>query len=325
MSPSVFVTRNIPEKGLEIVRTSAHVEVWPGEEPPPYDTLLAKARKADGLLTMLTDRVDAALMDAAPRLKVISNYAVGYDNIDVAAATARRIVVANTPGVLTETTADLAFALLLAAARRVVEGDKYVRAGKWRTWHPTLLLGWDVHHATLGLVGLGRIGAEVARRARGFSMRVLYHQRHRDEALERELGLEFAPVLSQLLAEADYVSLHVPLTPETRHLIGAAQLAQMKPTAILINTSRGPVVDEGALYEALASGIITYAALDVMEIEPIPLDSPLLALDNVVIAPHIGSASVATRTKMAIMAATNLVNALRGEKPAHVVNTELFG
>jgi glyoxylate reductase len=305
--PRVFVTRVLFPEALDRIAAAADSEVWPDEMPPPYEVLLEKAQDCDGLLTLLSDRVDAAVLQA-PRLSVVSNYAVGYDNIDIAEATRRGIFVGNTPGVLTETTADMAFVLLMAAARRVVEADAYTRAGKWRTWGPMLLLGQDIHGATLGIVGLGRIGAAVARRARGFGMRVLYHDLAPQPGIEAEA--------------ADFVSLHVPLSTDTRHLIGARELDRMKPTAVLVNTSRGPVVDQAALFEALKVCRIFAAGLDVTEPEPIDPNDPLLTLDNVVIAPHIASGSVATRTRMAEMAADNLLAGLSGKVPPHCVNPE---
>ena len=301
----------------------AEMEVWPQELPPSYEVLREKVQDVDGLLPLLTDRIDAPLMEAASKLKVISNLAVGYDNIDIPEATRRGIVVGNTPGVLTETTADLAFALLMAAARRVVEADNHTRKGLWKTWSPMILLGQDIHHATLGIVGLGRIGAEIAKRAKGFNMRVLYYDvRRLSRKKERQLGVEYVSELGELLSSADFISVHVPLTPQTRHLIGAAEFALMKPTAIFVNTSRGPVVDQKALYEALKSGQIFAAGIDVTEVEPISPDDPLLTLDNVIIAPHIASASFATRRKMALMAAENLLAGLRGEMPPNCVNPE---
>jgi glyoxylate reductase len=322
-SPRVFVTRAIAQEALDRIAAAADMEVWPDELPPPYDVLRKKAEDADGLLTMLSDRIDAGLLRDAARLKVVSNYAVGYDNIDVAEATKHRIVVGNTPGVLSETTADFAFALLMAAARRVVEADKHTRRGLWRTWGPMVLLGQDIHGATLGIVGLGRIGEGVARRARGFDMQVLYHDvRRRSPEEEARLGVEYVPDLPALLSRSDFVSLHVPLLPETRQLISATELAMMKSTAVLVNTSRGPVVHQAALYQALKSRQIFAAAIDVTEVEPIPADDPLLTLDNIIIAPHIASASVATRRNMALMAADNLLAGLRGQLPGHCVNPE---
>lgn len=321
--PKVFITRKIAQEALDMIDQATEMEVWPEELPPPHDVLVKKAADVEGLLTLLTDRIDSALMDAAPDLKVISNLAVGHDNIDVAEATKRGIVVGNTPGVLTETTADLAFALLMAAARRLVEADSYTRKGLWKTWGPGILLGQDIHNATLGIVGLGRIGAEVARRARGFNMKVLYHDTRRlSRRKERLLGVEFVLGLPELLSASDFVTLHVPLTPQTRHMISTIEFAIMKPTAVLINTSRGSVVNQKALYEALKSRQIFAAGLDVTEVEPIPPDDPLLTLDNLIILPHIGSASVATRKNMALMAAENLLAGLRGEVPPDCVNPE---
>jgi len=320
--PRVYVTRRMAQEALDKIAQVTEMEVWPEELPPPYDVLLKKVRDIDGLLPLLTDRIDANLMDAAPRLKVISNMAVGYDNIDVPEATKRGIVVGNTPGVLTETTADMAFALLMAAARRVAEADAFTRKGRWKTWGPMVMLGQDIHRATLGIVGLGRIGKEIAKRAKGFNMKVLYYDEIRQAQEEKQLGVEYVSELSTLLSKSDFVSIHVPLGPQTHHLIGAAEFALMKPTAILINTSRGPVVDQEALYEALKSHQIFAAAIDVTEVEPIPMDSPLLTLDNIIITPHIASGSVATRTKMANMAAENLIAGVQGEIPPNCVNPE---
>jgi glyoxylate reductase len=277
--------------------------------------------RADALLTLLTDRVDAALVNGAPRLRIVSNMAVGYDNIDVKAATARGVLVCNTPGVLTETTADFAFSLLLAAARRVVEGDRLARSGGWRTWHPSFLLGQDAYGSTLGIIGLGAIGQAVARRARGFAMRLLYFDSQRRPELETELDARFAP-LDTLLQESDFVSLHVPLTAETRHIVGRRELGLMKRSAILVNTSRGGVVDQDALCEALRSRAIAGAGLDVAEVEPVPAGDPLLALNNLTLTPHVASASVATRTRMADMAADAILCVLRGEKPPNLVNPD---
>jgi glyoxylate reductase len=321
--PKVFVSLKIFPEALARISQVAEMEVWPEEMPPPYEVLKEKVRDVEGLLSMLVDRIDAALMAAAPKLRVVSNLAVGYDNIDVAEATKRHIVIGNTPGVLSETTADLAFALLMAAARRVVEADNYTRKGLWRAFGPMVLLGQDVHRATLGIIGLGRIGAEVAKRARSFAMKVIYYSRkRRSEEEERRLGVEYVPDLATLFSRADFISVHVPLTPLTRHLIGAAEFALMKPTAVFINTSRGLVVDQKALYEVLKSHRIFAAGLDVTAVEPIPPDDPLLTLDNVVITPHIGSASFATRTRMALMAAENLIAGLQEKVPPHCVNPE---
>lgn len=321
--PRVFVTRRIPEAGLNLLQESCDVRVWEDELPPPREALLREAADAEGLLCLLSDRVDAALMDAAPQLKVISNFAVGFDNIDITAATQRGLPVGHTPGVLTETTADLAFALLMAAARRIVEAVHYVQEGRWKTWGPMLMLGQDVHGATLGIIGLGRIGQAVARRGRGFDMRVIYHGGSNEEAA-RAIGAERRP-LDDLLAEADFISLHVPLTPETHHLIDARAFERMKPTAVLVNTARGGVVDSKALYHALKSGQIAYAALDVTDPEPIPPDDPLLTLENCLIVPHIGSATHATRSRIALIAAQNVLAGLRGERLPHCVNPEVYG
>jgi len=321
--PTVFVTRIIPEKALQMVREHGAATVWEGELPPSRDDLLRAVAGADGLLCLLTDPVDADVIDAAPRLRVISQMAVGYDNIDLPAATRRRIPVGHTPGVLTDTTADFAFALLMAAARRISEAERFARAGRWKTWGPTLLMGQDVYGATLGIVGMGHIGQAVARRARGFEMRVLYADPSEPEAA-RELGAVRVD-LDDLLAQADFVSLHVPLTAATERLIDARALARMKPTAILVNTARGPVVDQAALYDALVSGQIAYAALDVTDPEPIAPDDPLLSLDNCLIVPHIASSSVATRTRMAVMAAENLIAGLKGDRLPHCANPQVYG
>ena len=309
----VFVARIIPDEGLAAVGAACDMDLWDGELPPPRDELLRRIAGCDGVLTLLTDKVDDEFLDAAgPQLKVVSNYAVGFDNVDVAACVRRGVAVGNTPGVLTETTADLAWTLLMAAARRIPEGGRYVRAGEWRTWGPLLLLGPDVHGATIGIVGFGRIGQAVARRAQGFGMRILYHDLHRlpDEVTE-PLGAKYLS-LDELLAASDFVSLHVNLSEVTRHLINARTLAAMKPTAVLVNTSRGPVIDQLALADALRDGVIWAAALDVTDPEPIPMDDPLVGLENCLIVPHIASASRATRGKMAEMAAANLIAGVQG-------------
>ncbi|MGH2348105.1 MAG: 2-hydroxyacid dehydrogenase [bacterium] len=322
--PRVYVTRKIPEQGMAIVAAAADVSAWEREDvPPPREVLLREAAAVDGLLSLLTDPIDAALMDAAPRLKVVSNYAVGYDNIDVPAASARGIVVTNTPEVLTETVADFTFCLLLAAARRLVEGDAYTRAGRWKTWEPLLLAGQDVNGATLGLIGLGRIGSAVARRAKGFGMRVLYYDLFRREDLEAAEGIEFGE-MDHVLGTADFISVHVPLSAQTRHLISTPQFARMKPTAVFVNTSRGPVVDQAALTEALRARTIYAAGIDVFEREPVDPADPLLKLDNVTVAPHIASASIPTRVKMATLAAENLVAVLDGRRPPNPVNPDVL-
>jgi glyoxylate reductase len=315
----VFVGRPIPDAGLELLRDSCIVQVWPGPLPPAPAELREAVRGCAGILSLLTDRIDSSAMDAAGSgLKVISNFAVGVDNVDVGEATRRGIPVGNTPDVLTETTADLAWALLMSAARRIVEGDRYVREGLWKTWEPRLLLGREVAGATLGIVGYGRIGKAVARRAHGFGMRVLVTSRHPDASDERVSFVNFAT----LLEESDFISIHTPLTDETRGLFDRAAFGRMKAGAILINTARGPVVDSSALAEALASGKLTGAGLDVTDPEPIPMDSPLLRLPNCVVVPHIGSATVQTRDRMARMAATNLLAGLRGEPLPHCMNAD---
>ena len=325
VKPKVYVTRQLFDEAIEILEEQAEVEVYEGvDDAIPRELLLEKVADVEGLLPLLTERIDAEVMDAAEGLKVISNYAVGYNNIDVAAATERGIYVTNTPGILTDTTADCAFALLMAVARRIPEADRHVKEGGWvHAWGPKMFVGTDVHGKTLGIIGLGRIGSAIARRAKGFDMNVIYYDEHRRRDLERELGVRYAP-LKELLTDSDYVSLHVPLTASTRHMIGKRELTMMKETAFLINTSRGPVVDEDALYKALRDGDIAGAGLDVFEREPLSPDSPLKGLDNAVITPHIASASVETRTKMATTAAINLVSVLQGREPPNLVNPEVL-
>jgi lactate dehydrogenase-like 2-hydroxyacid dehydrogenase len=315
--PSVFVTRHIPDAALRIVQSAAATTVWPDPMPPSPEQLRDACLSAEGLYCLLTDRVDESLLNACPRLKVVSTMSVGYDHIDVAACRKRNIPVGNTPGVLDETTADLAFALLLAAGRRIVEADSFTRKGEWKTWSPDLMTGQEIHGSTLGIVGFGRIGQAMARRAIGFDMKTLYNSRNpKPEA--KSLSAEYRS-LDDLLKESDFVSLHVPLTPETRRMIGTRELELMKPTAYLINTSRGPVVDPAALYDALTNHRIAGAGLDVFDEEPVPIYEPLLTLDNITVLPHIGSATVATRTKMACMAAENLVAGLQGKPLPHPV------
>ena len=323
--PNVLVTRVIPDAGLDPVREAFEVDLWEDELPPPRDELLRRVAGKAGLLSLLTDRVDDELLDAAgPQLKVVSNFAVGFDNIDVPAVTRRRIPAGNTPGVLTETTADLAFALLMAAARRIPEGVDYVRDGHWRTWGPMLLMGVDVHGATLGIVGFGRIGREMARRARGFGMRILYQDVHPATPQEEvELGARRVE-MEELLRESDFISLHVNLSDETHHLIDADALRAMKPTAVLVNTSRGPVVDTEALEAALRAGSIFAAGLDVTDPEPLPADHGLVSLPNCVVVPHIASASRVTRDRMAEMAAANLIAGVRGERLPTPINPEVY-
>ena len=323
--PKVFVTRLIPDEGLTRVRDLCEADIWPEELPPSRGVILEHVRGADGILALSTDTIDADVMDAAGTgLKVISNYAVGFDNIQVDEATRRSIPVGNTPGVLTDTTADFAFALLMAAARRIAEGDNFARAGKWQTLHIKLLLGQDITRATLGIVGFGRIGKGMAKRAQGFDMRVLYNDPYcTDDPYAAAIGARCVD-FDTLLRESDFLSLHVPLTENTHHLINADALSTMKSTAILINTARGPIVDPDALYHALINGDIGYAALDVTEPEPLPADHPLLTLKNIIVTPHIGSASVATRGKMARLAAENLIAGLKGERLPHCVNPEVY-
>lgn len=320
----MYVTRQLFTKAIKIIEEVAEVEVFEGENNPvPRDLLLKKARVADGIISLLTDSIDAELMDQAENLKVVSNYAVGYNNIKIDEATKRGIRVTNTPGVLTDTTADCAFTLMTAIARRIVEADKYIRKGKWvHAWGPKMFIGGDIHGKTLGIVGMGRIGIAMVPRARGFNMDVVYYDSVRNSEKEKELNIEYK-TLEELLQSSDFVSMHVPLTTKTRHMIGEDQLHMMKTTAYLVNTSRGPVIDEKALYKALKEGWIAGAALDVHEKEPTDPDNPLLDLDNIIVTPHIASASVETRTKMAVIAATNCAAVLRGEEPPNLVNPEV--
>jgi glyoxylate reductase len=303
-----FVTRQLPGPALDQLRERHEVEVWPERLPPTYEQLRLHVEDAEGLLSLLTDRVDAELIAGAPRLRAIANYAVGYDNIDVAAAAARGIPVGNTPDVLTDATADLAFALLLAAARRLPEAIGSARDGDWVTWEPGRHLGYDVHGATLGIIGMGRIGRAMARRAQGFEMSVLH------------TGPDGGTPLMQVLSRADFVSIHVPLTPETHHLIGSEALALMKPTAILINTARGPIIDQAALIDALRGGRIAGAALDVTDPEPPAPDDPVLSAPNLIVAPHIGSATHSARERMTQLAVENLLAALDGQPMPHPVH-----
>src|SRR4051794_5111675 len=303
----IFVTRELPFPALDRLRGAHELDIWDGDLPPDSGTLRERLRAAQGLLSLVTDAVDAELLAACPELKAIANMAVGTDNIDLEAAAERGIPVGNTPDVLTDATADLAFALLLALARRIPQGAAQVREGRWRTWEPAADLGADLAGATLGIVGRGRIGDAVARRAEGFGMEVL--------ASSRRSGVP----LDEMLDRADVVSLHCPLTPETRHLIGDAALARMKPSALLVNTARGGVVDQAALRRALIEGEIAGAALDVTAPEPLPADDPLLEAPNLIVVPHVGSATVRTRAKMAEMAVENLLAALAGDPLAYAV------
>ena len=319
--PKVFVTRIIRDAGLTLVNDFCDTEVWQGDLPPSREVLLEKVRGMDGLLCLLTDRIDGELLDAAgPQLKVVSNHAVGFDNVVVPDATERGIPVGNTPGILTDATADFAFALLMSAARRVTEAERYLRNGKWKTWGPSILLGADFVGKTLGLIGFGRIGRAVAKRAAGFDMRVIYY----DPDSKPEHGATSVDSLDELLRESDFVSMHTPLTDATRRMVNADFLVKMKSNAILVNTSRGTVVNQDALYQALKSNQIFAAALDVTDPEPLPMDSPLLTLENCLIAPHIASASEKTRDDMARLAANNLIAGLKGERLPHCVNPDVY-
>lgn len=320
----IVVTRKIPAQALEILESRGTVQLWDSEEEPiPREVLLEEVKDASAIFTNVTDRIDKEVFDRAPLLKVVSTMAVGFDNIDIGEATSRRIPVGHTPDVLTETTADLTFALLMAAARRIVEAADFVREGKWRSWGPMLLTGQDVYGATIGIIGMGRIGESVAKRAAGFGMKILYHNRNRRPEAEARLNAKYRP-LDDLLRESDYVVLLAPSAPDSRRIIGERELSLMRPGAVFINTSRGKNVDETALYHALKQRKIWAAGLDVFEEEPIGPDHPLLSLPNVTALPHIGSASIATRVKMATLAAENLVAGLAGEKMPHCANPQVY-
>ncbi len=325
MKPRIFVTRRLPEGAMQVLEDKFDVQCNPDDRVLNREELLEGVKEKDGILPLLTDRIDDEVLEAAgSQLKIVANYAVGYNNIDVPACTKRRIPATNTPGVLTDTTADLAMALLLAVARKVVPADSYARAGKYQGWAPLLFLGKDIHHKTLGIMGLGRIGLAVAKRAFGFDMRLLYHDAMRvNSGLEAKVGAKFVDE-STLLAESDFVSLHVPLSPETHHFMGGPEFEAMKSSAYLINTSRGEVVDEKALVKALQQGQIAGAGLDVFEFEP-AIEKELTLMDNVVILPHIASASIETRTKMGLVAAENLISVLiNGQRPPNCINPEVF-
>ena len=324
VSHRAFVTRQIFPEALELIGEAAQLEVWPDESPPTPQQLADKISDVDGVLTNIMDRIDAQLLVRAPKLKVISQLAVGLDNIDVGAASRRGILVGHTPGVLAKATADAGFALLMSAARRIGESERWVRAGDWKmAFHPMFWLGTDVHGATMGIIGLGQIGLEMAKRALGFEMEVIYYSRTRKPELEERYGLKYVEPHT-LLSSADFVSMHIPLTPETRHYIGERELRTMKPTAILINLARGPVVDPKALYTALSEKWIQAAALDVTDPEPILPTDPLLTLENLVVTPHIGSASVASRREMCMVAARNLVAGLAGRRLENCANPEIY-
>ena len=323
--PKVFVARRIPEIGLNRIAAVAEVDVWPDRLPPPADVLRARVADCDGLVSLLTDRVDAALLDAAPRLRVVSNFAVGFNNVDVPACTARGVCVGNTPGVLTDSTADIAVTLLLAAARRLGESATDAREGRWLTWEPLGWLGQDLAGRTLGIVGMGRIGFAAARRLHhGWGMKVLYTARSAKEGADRELSARQVD-LDTLLAESDFVSVHADLNPTTKGLFGAEQFRKMKRSVVFVNTSRGPLVDQVALADALRTGTIFAAGLDVTDPEPLPADHELFRLPNCVIAPHIASATVGTRNAMAQLCADNLLAGLRGEPLSHWVNPDASG
>lgn len=323
MKQRVFVTRAIPEVGIKMLQEHFVVAVWPEILPPSRECLISGISAADGLLSLLTDKVDGSLLDVAPNLRIVSNYAVGFDNLDLAELTKRGILATNTPGVLTETTADLAFTLMLSAARRIVESASFVKNGHWQTWGPELLLGQDIYGAKLGLFGFGRIGQAVARRAKGFAMRMRYFDVVRQEHLEEELGIEYVEP-AELLATSDFVSIHAPLNDFTRHFFDREAFTLMKKTAILINTARGAIINEKDLYQALGEGRLAGAALDVTDPEPMEKENPLLTLDNVLVVPHIASASHATRNRMAVMAAKNLIAGLQGQEPPNLLNPEVM-
>jgi glyoxylate reductase len=321
--PKVFVSRLIPEIGLALIRAACDAEIWPDPLPPSAEILRSKLAAIDGLVSLLTDKLDAAVLDQAPRLKVISNFAVGFNNIDIPACTERGIAVGNTPGVLTDATADMAFCLLIAAARRVVEGHQYTLSGQWKTWEPLGHLGQDLAGRTLGIVGMGRIGAALAKRCHGgWDMKILYHDVYKNAKAEADFGARQVD-LPTLLRESDFVSLHADLNDATRGMIGAPQFQMMKRTAVLINTARGPLVDQTALAEALKAGTIFAAGLDVTEPEPPLMSDPLLKLPNVVIAPHIASATVETRNRMADICAKNLIAGVTGQPLPAWVNPDV--
>ena len=322
--PRVYVTRQIFPDALDLIEKHAEMELWPDDEPPTADQLKEALSEVDGAIINVMDRIDAPLLDAAPKLRVLSQVAVGLDNVDIPEANKRNILVGYTPGVLAKSTADLAFALLLAVARRVVESDKWVREGNWKiSHHPMFWLGSEVNGSTLGILGMGGIGLETAKRGLGFDMKVIYHSRTRKRELEKIHGFKYAS-LKRVLTESDFLSIHVPLTPETHHFISDKQLNMMKPSSILINLARGAVVDTEALYKALLKGEISGAGLDVFDPEPVPPDHPILGLDNVVVLPHIGSASNRSRREMHLLAARNLLAGLKGERLEECANPELY-
>ncbi|GKU83276.1 D-glycerate dehydrogenase [Niallia sp. NCCP-28] len=319
MKPKVFITRKLPQEIIAQIESTCSIKMWQEEDVPvPYEVLEKEIKEVDGLFCLLTENIDRALLEKAKNLKVISNMAVGYNNIDIQAAENLGITVTNTPGVLTETTADLTFALLMSTARRLVEASDYLKNGEWQTWSPMQLTGQDIFGATIGIIGMGRIGASLAKRAKGFDMNILYYNRSQKSDLEKELDMQYVE-LEYLLKKSDFVCIMTPYTKETENLIAAKELRMMKETAILINTARGSIVNEADLYQALLKKQIWAAGLDVFKEEPLSLNHPLLSLNNVVALPHIGSASINTRLKMAKLAAENLLAALNNERPKHVV------
>lgn len=324
MKPKVYVTRMIPEDILAEIQETCDIKIWSEPDSPvPRGVLEKEIAEVEGLFCLLTETIDDSLLSKAKNLKIVSNMAVGYNNIDVPAATRRGIMVTNTPGVLTETTADLTFALLMMTARRMEESTQFLRKGEWKTWSPMLLAGQDIYGSTLGIVGMGRIGEALAKRAKGFDMKLLYHNRSRKYEIEETLGVQYRN-LEALLKESDFVCIMTPYSPETQNLIGEKELGMMKSTSILINTARGGIVNEDALYEALVNGTIWAAGLDVFTTEPLPTNHPLLTLPNLVALPHIGSATIKTRRQMALLAAHNLTQALTGKLPTHLVNPQVM-
>ena len=327
VKPKVFITRQIPEKGIEMIKEYYDVEVWPEYTPPPREVLLEKVKDIDALVSLLTDKIDCELLDNAPRLRIVAQYAVGFDNIDLECATKKGVYVTNTPGVLTQSVAEFTWGLILAVTRRIVEADNFVRSGEWWNtktgWHPLMLLGMELKGKTLGIIGMGRIGRTVAKIAKGFDVRILYYDvRPLPEEMEKELEAKYVD-LDTLLKESDIVSVHVPLTPQTYHLIGERELKLMKKTAYIINTARGKVIDTQALIKALEEGWIAGAGLDVFEQEPLPPDNPLTKFKNVVLAPHIASATIEARTGMAELVARNLIAFYKGEIPPTLVNKDV--
>ncbi len=324
MRHSVLTTKHVYPQAIDVLRDRVELDYHDSDESLSSDELRSRLAGKDGVVCQLTDRIGADVLDTAPSIRVVSNVAVGFDNIDIPAATERGVVVTNTPEVLTDTTADLAFALILAAGRRIGEAERFLRDGRYREWRIDLLTGWDVWAATLGVVGMGRIGQAVARRGKGFDMRIVYYDPYRlSETRERELGIVYAP-LDDVLAQADFLTLHCALTASTRHLVGSRELDLMKSSAVLVNTSRGPIVDEAALAAALQSGAIAAAGLDVFENEP-EVHPELLACENALLVPHIASASIRTRTRMCMMAAENMIAGLSGERPPNIVNPDVLG